>query len=113
MSKHLKEIHWEGDSKEVLSDFPLGVRRDIGYDLYALQIGREPHDSRPMKSVSPGVYELRTKDSRSWYRVMYYIKIDNKIYVLHSFEKKSAKTPKNDIEVTKKRLKKLIERLRK
>ena len=108
----LKEVHWEGDSKEVLTRFPEEVKRDIGFSLYALQQGEEPLDWRPLKSIGKSVFELRARDKRSWYRVVYLTKVVNKIFVLHSFEKKSSKTPQKDIELAKQRLKKVNERIR-
>jgi hypothetical protein len=34
------ELHFEGDSLEVLSDFPDEVKRTLGFSLRQLQIGR-------------------------------------------------------------------------
>jgi hypothetical protein len=36
------ELHFEGDSLEVLSCFPDEVKRALGFSLRQLQIGREP-----------------------------------------------------------------------
>jgi phage-related protein len=36
------ELHFEGDSLEVLSSFPDEVKRALGFSLRQLQIGREP-----------------------------------------------------------------------
>jgi phage-related protein len=68
-----------------------------------------PPDSKPMKTVGPGVYELREQDERAWYRVFYLKKVANVVYVLHCFEKRSAQTEQKDIEVAKQRLKRLRE----
>jgi phage-related protein len=65
-----------------------------------------------MKSIGKGVFELRTRDKRSWYRVIYFTKVAGRIYILHSFEKKSAKTPKKDLDLAKQRLKDVNEKLR-
>jgi phage-related protein len=45
-----------------------------------------------MSSIEPSVYELKEADGRAWFRVIYLSKIENRIYVLHSFEKESRKT---------------------
>jgi len=44
-----------------------------------------------MPSIGSRVYELREQDEHAWYRVIYLAKIGNRIYVLHCFEKKSAR----------------------
>ncbi len=102
------EIQWEGDSKLVVRSFPESVRQDLGAGLRMLQSGLLPDWSRRMVSVGPGVFELKTYDERSWYRLLYLSKIGNTIYVLHAFEKKSAKTEKRDLEVAKKRLQSVL-----
>jgi len=51
------------------------------------------------------------QDERAWYRVIYLAKIGNRIYVLHCFEKKSAKTGKNDLAVARARLKRVLTRI--
>jgi phage-related protein len=112
VAKARKEINWEGDSLEILSQFPDDIKSDLGYALHRLQIGQLPAQSRPMKSIGAGVYELKESDERAWYRVIYFAKVADRIYVLHCFEKKSAKTSPVDLNVAKKRLKQVNERLR-
>jgi len=102
-------LEWLGDSLDVLREFPPSVQGDLGYALEQVQRGQMPPDSKPMKTVGPGVYELRDQDKRAWYRVFYLKKIENVIYVLHCFEKRTAQTEQKDIEVAKERLKRLRE----
>jgi phage-related protein len=105
----LAEVVWLGDSREVLRSFPAGAQQDLGYALYQVQLGQMPPDSKPIKTVGPGVYELREQDERAWYRVFYLKKIANVVYILHCFEKRTAQTEQKDIEVAKQRLKRLRE----
>ena len=61
------ELHFEGDSLEVLSSFPDEVKRALGFSLRQLQIGREPtSQTRSMSSIGSGVYELKEADERAW-----------------------------------------------
>ena len=106
------DVIWLGDSREVLREFPASVQADLGYALYQVQLGQMPPDSKPMKTVGPGVYELRDQDERAWYRVFYLKKIADVVYVLHCFEKRTAQTERKDIEVAKERLKRLNEQQR-
>ena len=50
-----------GKSLEVLRRFPADVQGDLGYALYQVQLGQMPPDSKPIKTVGPGVYELRDR----------------------------------------------------
>jgi phage-related protein len=64
-----------------------------------------------MESVGPGVYELKESDKSTWYRVIYLSKVEDVIYVLHCFEKKSKKTEKRDLNVAVERLSRIRERV--
>ena len=108
----IAEIAWEGDSLEVVRSFPKPVREGFGAELFRLQLGEQPLDSRPMKSIGAGVFELRDRDDAGWYRVIYLRKVENTIYVLHAFKKQSAKTSKRDLAVAEQRLKTVRERIR-
>lgn len=111
-SPQVVELHFEGDSLEMLSSFPDQVKRELGFSLRQLQIGRDPtSDTRSMNSLGAGVYELKESDERAWYRLIYLAKIGNTIYVLHCFEKESRKTDRRDIEVARQRLKRVRQRL--
>jgi phage-related protein len=108
----LADVVWLGDSLGVLRGFPALIQGDLGYALYQVQLGQMPPDSKPMRTVGPGVYELRDQDERAWYRVFYLKKIANVVYVLHCFEKRTAQTERKDIEVARERLKRLSEQQR-
>ena len=57
-----------------------------------------------MKTVGPGVKEMRVRDATRAYRVIYLATRPEAIYVLHCFQKKTQKTRKEDIEVAARRL---------
>ena len=61
--------------------------------------------SRPMNSIHISLYELRLKDKKGIYRVFYYLKKSEAIYVVHAFKKKTQKTPIRTIQLIKTRLK--------
>lgn len=107
----LAQIAWEGNSREVLKGFPEGVRQNFGFELWQLQLGVRPSDYRPLPSIGAGVFELREQDERAWYRVVYLSRINDVIYVLHCFEKKSREMPRKEFEKAKQRLKAVKARL--
>ncbi|MHB8526470.1 MAG: type II toxin-antitoxin system RelE/ParE family toxin [Candidatus Acidiferrales bacterium] len=104
-------VVWEGDSKGVLHSFPDLVRQNLGFQLWQLQQGERPSDYPPLPSIGTGVFELRDQDERAWYRVIYLSRINDVIYVLHCFEKKSRQIPRRDFEKARQRLKAVRARL--
>jgi len=98
-------VVWEGDSREVLQAFPEEVRQNLGFQLWQLQQGERPGDYRPLPSIGTGVFELRDQDERAWYRVVYLSRINDVIYVLHCFEKKSREMTRKEFGKAKQRLK--------
>jgi len=64
-----------------------------------------------LPSIGSGVFELRDEDERAWYRVVYLSRINDVLYVLHCFEKKSREMPRGDFETAKRRLKAVRARL--
>lgn len=66
-----------------------------------------PH-SRPMPSIGPRCHELRMNDEDKIWRIVYRIDTDA-IVIAEVFAKKTNKTPKEVIDVCKKRLKKYDE----
>lgn len=100
----MKDLIWCGDSLECVKAFSDGAKRKAGYELRAVQRGKEPVDWKPMKSIGQGVNEIRVQDESGAFRVIYIAKFDDAVYVLHAFQKKTQKTEKQDIELAKKRL---------
>ena len=101
----MKATRFLGTAHEDLAAFPELARRRIGYELFMVQIGREPADSKPMPSVGPGAYEIRVRDGKGAFRVIYVAKFEAAVYVLHAFRKKTQKTRKADIELAARRYK--------
>jgi phage-related protein len=102
--RKLASIEWEGDSRQVLVNFPKEITRKLGAALYALQQGERPTvPTRSMASIGPGVFELKAADERAWYRMIYLARISDRIHVLHCFEKSSRKTDARDLRLAKQR----------
>jgi phage-related protein len=101
-----KEIYWVGSSYKDLLEFPEQAKHDVGYQLHRVQNGLDPEDWKPFKTVGIGVQEIRIRDNNNAFRVMYIAKFSEKIYVLHSFQKKTQK----DINIAKTRYKAIVRR---
>ena len=98
----VKSLRFIGSSLDDLKDFPAEARREAGFELHAVQSGLMPSDFKPMLNVGPGVYEIRVRVMGEW-RVIYVAKFDDAVYVLHTFQKKTQKTRKEDIDLATKR----------
>lgn len=94
---------WLGDSLEAIRAFPAVAKGQIA----RVQDGLEPHDWKPMPSIGLGVGEIRVRAGRA-YRVIHVAKFIEGIYVVHAFEKKSQRTPKQDIEIARVRFRALV-----
>jgi len=104
-----KPVVWLGDSLEAMAGFPEDARRIGGFQLWLVQRGQEPNDWKPMPSVGLGVSEIRIHTGVE-HRVVYIAKFSEAVYVLHAFEKRTRRTPKDAIDLAKNRLRELIAR---
>lgn len=102
----MKPLNFIGSSLDDLRNFPDEARKAAGFELYAVQCGLEPRDWKPMPSIGRGVKEIRLHVLGEW-RIIYVAKFDDRVHVLHSFQKKSQRTNQQDIELTRKRYKQI------
>lgn len=103
----MKSLVWLGSSLTDVRSFPQEARRDIGYQLYKVQVGLEPSDWKALPNVGAGVQEVRVHTGNE-YRVIYVAKFDEAVYVLHAFVKKTRRTAKHDLEMATERLQGLM-----
>jgi phage-related protein len=106
-----KPIEFRGKSLDDLRAFPLSARREAGHQLDLVQNGQEPHDWKPMNTVGQGVKEIRIRDATGAFRIIYVAKFADAVYVLHCFQKKTAKTSKTDLDLAAKRYRDLLKEL--
>ena len=103
-------IHYYNDSvAEAILELP-----DTLAARYVVLTGRmvtlgpnlgEPHT----KAFGGGLFELRLIGVEGIARVFYCTQIDRKVFMLHSFVKKSNKTPKPELEIALTRMKEVKE----
>ena len=108
----LKPVTFHGDSLDRLRDFPADMRQQAGQEPYRVQIGRDPNDWKPMPSIGAGVREIRLRDPRGAFRVVYVATFADAVHVLHAFPKKSQKTAQRDQDLAAARLRDLKRELR-
>jgi phage-related protein len=99
----IKPVEFIGDSLGRLRDFPAEVRAEAGHELFRVQVGRDPTDWKPMKTIGAGVREIRIRDATGAFRVIYVAVFAEAVYVLHAFRKKTQRTERADIDLAKSR----------
>lgn len=102
-----KQLEWIFSAKKDLCSFPDDVKDEIGFVLWRIQEGKKPASTKPLKGFDVGVMEIVTDYDTNTYRTVFVLNLNQKIYVLHCFKKKSKhgrKTPKPDIETIRQRL---------
>ncbi|MDE0424912.1 MAG: type II toxin-antitoxin system RelE/ParE family toxin [Candidatus Poribacteria bacterium] len=102
----MRSVSWVGDAKERLLEFPNDVQSKVGYLLQLVQEGKTSNKIKRLRGF-PGVYEIVSTYARNTYRAVYAVNLNNRIYVLHCFQKKSTfgiKTPKKEIDLIRRRL---------
>jgi phage-related protein len=95
--------------KKEMMNFPEEILEDF-VDTVALLnegINLSMPLSKAMPSIGNNVHELRFKDKSGIYRVFYIIKKKDAIYAVHAFQKKTQKTPQKNIDLAKKRIRRL------
>ena len=88
---------------------PEAVQDVFGYALHLAQLGSKHPDAKPLQGFGgASVLEVVESWRGNAYRAVYTLKIAGAGFVLHCFQKKSAKgseTPKPDMELIRDRLK--------
>ena len=104
-----KPLFFVGSALEDLAAFPVDVKRVTGFALHLAQIGEKHVDARPLRGFGGAtVLEVVENHEGNTFRAVYTVRFFDAVYVLHAFQKKSKKgiaTPKQHIDLVKRRLK--------
>jgi phage-related protein len=111
--ERLRPVVWVRSSKEDLKKFPEPAQSHIGFALQVAQRGGKHPDAKPMRGFGgASVIEIVEDYAGDTFRVVYTVKFEEAIYVLHAFKKKSkvgAATPKHELSLIEERLKRAQE----
>ncbi len=102
------QVDWVGPSKRDLLGFPKSVIREIGQALSVAQYGGKHPSAKSLRGLGSGALEIIENHRGATFRAVYTVRFQDRIYVLHCFQKKSKKgtrTPRHDIDLIKERLK--------
>ena len=101
--KALRNISWTEDAQDQATDA-----------LTVIAEGDTPEIAKPMTGLGSGIWELAIKERGEAFRVIYALQLDDDIWVVHAFQKKSKSgiaTPKQEIDLVRERIKRLKEAL--
>src|ERR1700689_1005942 len=115
MLRNSRLISWIKAARKDFDDFPQGAQIEMARALTILAEGQMPDIAKHLTGLGSGVMELALKHRGDAFRVVYALQIDEDIWVVHAFQKKSKsgiKTPKQEIDLIRERLKRLKEMLK-
>lgn len=114
MARDTRPISWIKAARKDFEKFPEGARLEILRALTIAAEGGKADIAKPLQGFDGGVFEIALPYRGDAYRTVYVLQLDTDIWVIHAFQKKSKtgiKTPKEEIELMKARLKRLKEAL--
>ena len=109
-----RPISWIKAARKDFGTFPEHVQSEMLNALTIAAEGSKSDSAKPFKGIEGGVFEIAVKHRGNAFRVLYAVKIDEDIWVIHAFQKKSKtgiKTPYIEIALIRERLKRLKEAL--
>lgn len=115
MTKQTRPVSWLKAARKEFEDFPVGAQEVCLAALTIAAEGSKADIAKPMTGMGAGVFEIALRFQSNAFRVMYAVQIDDDLWVIHAFQKKSKtgiKTPKQEVDLIKERLKRLKELLR-
>lgn len=107
MVRVMKALTFMGSSRRDLADLPETVRKNFGGAIHGVQEGRVPQGAKSLKGPVKGAVQLSEDFDTETYRAVYTVELDDHVYVLHCFQKKSKSgiaTPKADLDLIERRL---------
>ena len=108
-----KPLKWVGSAKRDLDGMPEDVQDVFGHAIDLAQACGKHPDAKALSGFGSAAVLEVVEDFRSdTFRAVYTVKFAGWVYVLHCFQKKSKsgiKTPKEDLDLIKARLKAAVQ----
>ena len=110
--KNTRPVSWIKAARKDFEEFPDDVQEDMLNALTMAAEGGKSDNAKPFKGVDGGVFEIAIRYRGDAFRAVYAVKIGEDIWVIHAFQKKSKKgikTPQEEVDLIRERLKRLQE----
>ena len=107
-----RPISWVKAARKEFEGFPEKVRTEGLRALTIAAEGAKSDSAKPLHGLGSGIFEIVLNDRSGTYRVIYAVQIGDDLWVVHAFQKKSKKgikTPQQEIDLVRERLKRLKE----
>lgn len=105
----MKPLVWVTSSRMEYDEFPDPVQNVVGFALYLAQAGTTHPRAKVLKGFGDaGVVEVVTAHDGDAYQMVYTVRFERAVFVLHAFKKKSksgSAVPKMTAELIRKRMK--------
>jgi phage-related protein len=114
MVRNTRAINWVKAAWKDFQDFPKDAQDKAATALTFVAEGAKPDIAKPLAGFGSGVWELAIRSRGDAYRVVYALQINDDIWVVHAFQKKSKQgiaTPKPEIDLVKERIKRFKEQM--
>lgn len=111
----MRSVSWVRAALKDLGAFPAVVQEHVVTALQFAAHGEKADSAKPINGMDSGIYGIALRHRGNAYRVVYTVLLDEDVWVVHVFQKKSKsgiKTPKQDIDLIRERMKRLQDRLR-
>lgn len=115
MSLITRPVAWVKAAQKDFEIFPKDVQLRMRRALTIAAEGQKSDIAKPMKGLGSGVFEIALKYRTDAYRAIYAVQIEEVVWVIHAFKKKSKagiKTPKQEIDLVRQRIKAVKEMLK-
>jgi phage-related protein len=115
MSQWTRPISWIKAARKDFESFPPDAQTMCLSALTIAAEGGKADIVKPIIGFGSGVFEIALPFSGNAFRVVYVVQLDTDIWVIHAFQKKSTqgiKTPKHELDLVRRRLKRLKEILK-
>ncbi|EPF23627.1 MULTISPECIES: type II toxin-antitoxin system RelE/ParE family toxin [Microcystis] len=112
--RNTRPISWIKAARKDFQKFPKEAQEIVLDALTIAAEGAKSSLTKPFKGMGSGVFEIALPFKGDAYRTIYAVQLGEAIWVIHAFQKKSPKgikTPQQEVEVIKARLKRLKEEL--
>ncbi len=114
-TRKTRPVSWIKAALRDFQEFPEGAKPMLLGALTIAAEGGKADTAKPLHGLGAGVFEIALAFRGVAFRVVYTVQFADEIWVIHAFQKKSKqgiKTPKQEIDLVKDRLKQLKEALR-
>ncbi len=97
-------LYYNKNVQELINDWPVGIRAFYARVTERMEIFG-PNLGMPFtRSLGKGLFEIRTKGKEGIGRVFFCTIVDRRIVILHSYIKKTQKTPQKELKIARRRM---------